>query len=302
MIQGEIMEYVIESTNLVKRYGNKAAVNNLSLHVRRGDIYGLIGKNGAGKTSLMKLFLGLTTPNSGSMKLLGTSDLNSARAKIGSLIEEPALYNRATAYENLKRLSILVPSSDEKIYEALRTVGLSDVGNKKVGAFSLGMRQRLGLALALLGEPEIMILDEPINGLDPAGIKEIRDIILDLNSKGVTFLISSHLLDELGKVATNFGIMSDGSLVEEITAQDLAELTRAYLKIVTDNAEEAAKVIAGSYPSLRIETVGNEVHIKDDAADSSEINRALVSSGVRVFELRNENRALEDFFIERMGM
>ena len=192
------MDYIIQTDSLTKSFGNKAAVDKVSLHVGKGEIYGLIGKNGAGKTTLMKLLLGLSNPNSGEIKLYGGSDLNKARRTIGSLIEEPALYKNETALENLRRFAILVPTPDEDLQKLLELVGLGNVGNKKAGRFSLGMRQRLGLAIALLGNPDIMILDEPINGLDPAGIKEIRDIILELNQKGVTFLISSHLLDELG--------------------------------------------------------------------------------------------------------
>ena len=215
------MDYIIQTDSLTKSFGNKAAVDKVSLHVGKGEIYGLIGKNGAGKTTLMRLLLGLSNPNSGEMKLYGGSDLNKARRTIGSLIEEPALYKNETALENLRRFAILVPTPDEDLQKLLELVGLGNVGNKKAGRFSLGMRQRLGLAIALLGNPDIMILDEPINGLDPAGIKEIRDIILELNKKGVTFLISSHLLDELGRIATKFGIMSDGVLTDEITKEEL---------------------------------------------------------------------------------
>lgn len=196
------MENILETRSLTKKYGDRIAVNGMSLHVRRGDIYGLIGKNGAGKTSLMKLLLGLTTPDSGEMVLLGERNADRARRKIGSLIEAPALYKNETAFENMKRFAILSPTSDADIRNLLNLVGLGNTGAKKAGAFSLGMRQRLGIAIALLGNPEVLILDEPINGLDPAGIKEIRDLIIELNRRGVTFLISSHLLDELGKIAT----------------------------------------------------------------------------------------------------
>ncbi len=220
------MKYVIQTKSLTKKYGTKIAVDKISLNVRKGDIYGLIGKNGAGKTTLMKLLLGLIYEDDGQINLFNSTSLEKERVKIGSLIEAPAFYKNETAFENLKRFSLLSPTSNEEIHNLLKLVGLDNTGKKKVGAFSLGMKQRLGIALALLGKPELLILDEPINGLDPSGIKEIRDIILDLNSKGVTFLISSHLLDELGKIATNYGIVSNGKLVEEITSVELNQKCR----------------------------------------------------------------------------
>lgn len=295
------MEYIIQTDSLTKNFGNKAAVNKVSLHVGKGEIYGLIGKNGAGKTTLMRLLLGLSNPNSGEMKLYGNNDLNGARRTIGSLIEEPALYKNETALENLRRFAILVPTPDEDLQKLLELVGLGDVGKKKAGRFSLGMRQRLGLAIALLGNPDIMILDEPINGLDPAGIKEIRDIILELNKKGVTFLISSHLLDELGRIATKFGIMADGVLTDEITKDELEARSRAFLKVTVDDSQKAAGILAAWNPTLKIDTEGNEVHITTEIEDTSEVVLTLVNAGVRVYEMRNESINLEDFFIERLG-
>lgn len=295
------MEYIIQTDSLTKNFGDKAAVNKVSLHVGKGEIYGLIGKNGAGKTTLMRLLLGLSNANSGEMKLFGSDNLNNARRSIGSLIEEPALYKNETALENLRRFAILVPTPDEDLQKLLELVGLGDVGKKKAGRFSLGMRQRLGLAIALLGNPEIMILDEPINGLDPAGIKEIRDIILELNKKGVTFLISSHLLDELGRIATKFGIMADGVLTDEITKEELEARSRAFLKITVDDSQKAADILAEWNPALKIDTDGSEVHITSEVDDTSEIVLTLVNAGVRVYEMRNESINLEDFFIERLG-
>ena len=295
------MEYIIETKNLFKRYGAKTAVNNVSLHVKKGEIYGLIGKNGAGKTTLMKLLLGLANANSGEISLFGSNTPNEERRKIGSLIEEPALYKGETALENLRRFAILVPTPEEELHRLLELVGLADVGDKKAGRFSLGMRQRLGIAIALLGDPEILILDEPINGLDPAGIKEIRDIILELNQKGVTFLISSHLLDELGRIATKFGIMTDGILAEEISAKELKEKCRAFLKVTVNDSQKAQQALLAWRPDLKTEVSGSEVHITSRVEDTSEIVITLVNAGVRVYEMRNESIELEDFFIERLG-
>ncbi len=295
------MENILETRSLTKKYGDKIAVNGMSLHVRRGDIYGLIGKNGAGKTSLMKLLLGLTTPDSGEMVLLGERNADRARRKIGSLIEAPALYKNETAFENMKRFAILSPTSDAEIRKILQLVGLGNTGTKKAGAFSLGMRQRLGIAIALLGNPEVLILDEPINGLDPAGIKEIRDIIIELNRRGVTFLISSHLLDELGKIATNYGIVSGGVLVEEITAEALAAKCRTSLKLTTDNAKGTLAVLKRDFAGLTAEQDGQTVRITSPVSDPSEVNAALVKGGIRVYEMANESMGFEDFFIERLG-
>ena len=295
------MENILETRSLTKKYGDKIAVNGMSLHVRRGDIYGLIGKNGAGKTSLMKLLLGLTTPDSGEMVLLGERNADRTRRKIGSLIEAPALYKNETAFENMKRFAILSPTSDAEIRKILQLVGLGNTGTKKAGAFSLGMRQRLGIAIALLGNPEVLILDEPINGLDPAGIKEIRDIIIELNRRGVTFLISSHLLDELGKIATNYGIVSGGVLVEEITAEALAAKCRTSLKLTTDNAKGTLAVLKRDFAGLTAEQDGQSVRITSPVSDPSEVNAALVKGGIRVYEMANESMGFEDFFIERLG-
>ena len=294
------MAYIIETQALTKRYGQKQAVDQMSLHVEKGDIYGIIGKNGAGKTTLMKMLVGLTTPTGGSIKLFGSEQLNLARRRIGSLIEAPAFYKRESALENLRRFALLTPTPEEELHRLLELVGLADVGNKKAGTFSLGMKQRLGIAIALLGNPELLVLDEPINGLDPAGIKHIRDLLLELNAKGVTLLISSHLLDELGKIATRYGILSDGVLVEEISARELEEKCRACLALTTDNGEKAAQVLQSAGLDLKLEVTGNVLHIYSET-DSSEINRILVSAGIRVYSLQDKSIGFEDFFIERLG-
>ena len=294
------MDYVVETSVLTKRYGLKLAVNKMSVHVRKGDIYGLIGKNGAGKTTLMKLLLGLAIPDSGSIRLFKSGNLDASRKKIGSLIEAPALYKNESAFENMKRFAILAPTTDDEIKRLLELVGLGDTGKKKAGEFSLGMRQRLGIAIALLGNPEILILDEPINGLDPAGIKEVRDIILELNAKGITFMISSHLLDELGKIATNYGIVNEGVL-EEITAEELHEKCRSSLKIVVDDGEKTAEILRERFPDLAVIQDGDAVKITSEVEDTSVINKTLVNAGIAVYSLAEESVGFEDFFIERLG-
>ena len=296
------MDYVIETKGLTKRFPRKVAANNVDLHVERGDIYGMIGKNGAGKTTTMKLLLGTLTPTSGEIKLFGSNDLHKERLRIGSLIEAPGLYKNCTAFENMKRFSILSGGTDEEINELLTFVGLLNVGVKKVGAFSLGMKQRLGIALALLGKPELLILDEPINGLDPAGIKEIRDLIVRLNAeRGVTFMISSHLLDELGKIATRYGIINDGELVEEVSAEDLKRRCRKGLVIKADPLDKAERVLKSAFGSIEYRIENEALVITSDVTLAAEINEALVQGGVKVSALNVVNNDFEDYFIERLG-
>lgn len=295
------MEYVIETRALSKHFPGKVAVDHMNMHVCAGDIYGLIGKNGAGKTTAMKMILGISAPTSGSISLFGSENLNAERWRIGSLIEAPGLYKNCTAYENMKRFSLIAGGTDEKIKELLSFVGLGNVGSKKAGVFSLGMKQRLGIAIALLGNPEALILDEPINGLDPAGIKEIRDLILKLNrEKGVTFLISSHLLDELGKIATTYGIINNGVLVEEISAAELTERCRHGLKITVDDAEKALESLkaAGFADCTNKDKV---VFLPGEIDRSAEVNALLVNQGIRVSELTVQNYGFEEYFIERLG-
>ena len=296
------MESVIDTWNLNKKYPGKLAVNNVNLHVMRGDIYGFIGKNGAGKTTTMKMLLGLANPTSGQMALFGSTDLNAGRHRIGSLIEAPGIYRQCTAYENLKRLAVLTKSSDAEILELLRIVGLDQTGSRKAGKFSLGMKQRLGIALALLGNPEMLILDEPINGLDPAGIKGIRDILLYLNQQcGVTILISSHLLDELSKITTRYGIINNGWLVEEITAEELAGKCARNLLLRVSDVDGSLKILYENGLLGRYEVRNDAILCYNDPSQVAVMNEKLVLGGIRVHEFRVNEGSYEDYFIERMG-
>lgn len=295
------MDYVIETQNLVKQYKTKRAVDNISIHVKKGDIYGLIGKNGAGKTTLMKLILGLAKPTSGKIFLYGDEKLNEERRKIGSLIEEPGLYKNCTAYENMVRFAKLYGTDAKEINDLLKLVNLSDTGSKKVSQFSLGMKQRLGIAIALLGNPELLILDEPINGLDPAGIKEIRDVIIDLNHKGVTFLISSHLLDELAKIVTNYGIISEGSLIEEISAKELNERCREFVKIGTNDNNSTCELLKKEIKDINLENKPDGIYLLNHLNETAKINKLLVDKGIEVNEIALQESNFEDYFIERLG-
>ena len=218
------MKEILVAKDIVKVYGNKTVLKHVNMNINKGDIYGFIGKNGAGKTTFMRVILSLTYPKSGEVKLFGDKTIQEVGLKVGSLIEAPGLYKSLNEEQNLQRFSTLYGADESKIPEILKMVGLGDTGKKKAKDFSLGMRQRLGIAIALLGDPELLLLDEPINGLDPEGIKDIRDLILKLNKeKGITFLISSHLLDELGKIVTKYGIINNGEMIEEIDAEELRE-------------------------------------------------------------------------------
>ena len=296
------MEYIIETEGLTKRYGKRLCVNNISIHIAKGDIYGFIGRNGAGKTTAMRLILGLARPTSGKIKLFNSDDLNAQRKKIGSLIEAPGLYKRCSALENMKRFSILYGGDVKEIEELLSFVGLNGVGNKKVGQFSLGMKQRLGIAIALLGNPEVLILDEPVNGLDPAGIKEVRDLLLKLNKeKNVTIMISSHLLDELAKITTKYGIINNGVLVEEIDAQKLMERCKNNIVISCDRLQEAKELLESELKLTNISIVNDKLHIVDEIESTDEINTLLVKNDFKVHEITINKNSFEDYFIERLG-
>lgn len=299
---GDFLEYILRTSKLTKTYGSKHAVDMVSMQIKKGEIYGFIGKNGAGKTTLMRLILGTATPDIGKIELFGNLDLNAQRHRIGTLLEYPCLYKNCSAFENLKRFAVLTGSSDKSIELILKLVGLGDVGNKHVGDFSLGMKQRLGIGIALLGNPEFLVLDEPINGLDPAGIKEIRDLILMLNRDyGVTFLISSHLLDELAKIVTTYGIIRDGKLIEQITAEELRERCRHQLCVTVDDTEKALDVISSMTDPENISVDGNTLYLYSLIDRSAELNSKLVAAGVNVSSLLVQSDRLEEYFIERLG-
>ena len=296
------MEYILETENLTKVYKGKYCVNDVSIHIEKGDIYGFIGKNGAGKTTVMRLILGLAKPTRGKIKLFGSDKLNEGRKRIGSLIEAPGLYKNCSAKENMKRFSILYGGTDKEIDELLSFVGLNNVGNKKVGQFSLGMKQRLGIAVALLGNPEFLVLDEPINGLDPEGIKEIRDLLLKLNSeKGVTIMISSHILDELAKITTVYGIINNGVMVEEIKAKDLQELCRNNIIVSCDKPNEAKELLQEKLNLTNIEICNDTLKISGDIESVDEVNSILVKNDIKVHEITIDKTSFENFFIERVG-
>lgn len=297
------MEYVLRTASLTKRFGTKLALDNVSIEIKPGEIYGLIGKNGAGKSTLMRLCLGLALPSHGEVSPFDGQPLNEARHRIGTLLEAPCLYKNCSALENLRRFAILTGTPNEKLPEILDLVGLGKVGRKKAGKFSMGMKQRLGIAIALLGDPDFLILDEPINGLDPEGIRDVRDVILRLNrEKGITFLISSHLLDELAKVVTTYGIIANGVLVEQISAAKLSVTEQQRLIIRSSDNSKAAQLIREKYPDADDITIESDgLHLTSHIRESALINKLLCDNGIFVGELIVHQSSLEDYFIERMG-
>ena len=295
------MDTILKTNALVKKYGETTILNNINMTINRGDIYGFVGKNGAGKTTFMRTVLSLTSPTSGEIKLFGDRTIEEVGLRVGSLIEAPGLYKNATAYENLKRFSIIYGADEDKIPEILELVGLANTGDKKAKDFSLGMRQRLGIAIALLGDPEILLLDEPINGLDPAGIKDIRDLILKLNKeKSITFLISSHLLDELAKVVTKYGFINNGTLFEEIEAKKLLEKCKQQVIMEVDDTKKALSILETMIDKKLIKIKDNTIII-DSKEDTAFINTKLVNGGVSVSSIYNNSISLEDYFMERIG-
>ena len=296
------MDYILKTNQLTKQYRLQKAVDNVSVSIERGSIYGLIGRNGAGKTTFLKMVGGLAAPTSGDIELMGChlSDgtIHNVYEKIGSLIEQPGIYKNLSAFENcrLKALCCGVFSEDY-IKGKLAMAGLENVGNKTVGNFSLGMKQRLGIAMATIGEPEMLILDEPINGQDPQGIIEVRDIIHRINTEQkITILISSHILEELSKLATHYGIIHNGRLIEQLSHDELLEKCTSRLEIISDNTGKTAQVLQDFGCNYYV-VDERLVFVNDGIEKSAEINKALVNAGIAVESLYRRSQSLEEYFI-----
>ena len=290
--------------NLTKMYGSKAAIRDVNMHIEEGKIYGLIGRNGAGKTTIMRIISGLSNATSGDYTLFGKAGYEKGKMlrEVGVLIESPGVYNNRSAFDNLKIKCIAMGCySKEYVDGLLKTVGLEDTGKKKVGSFSLGMRQRLGIALALAGDPKLIVLDEPINGLDPQGIAEVRETLEKLrDEKGITVMVSSHILEELGKVADSFGIINNGELIQEFTSEELERRCGQYITVNTDDNEKAMEIIR----SLGIENAvlsGSKIRIDEHLDQTAAINKALVTAGLAVDEIHTTNISLEDYYLSLTG-
>lgn len=299
------MDYIISTNCLTKQYGKFKAADSVSLHIKQGEIYGLIGRNGAGKTTVLKMLCGLARPTSGEIRLFGKtgSEMYPLMSRIGSLIEQPGLHLDISARGNLKMKCIAVGMYDKSyVDKLLDIVGLSDVGNKKVKSFSLGMKQRLGIALALVGEPDLLILDEPINGLDPQGIAEIREVIARLNrEKNMTVIISSHILEELSKLATFYGIIHNGTLLEEISREELHSKCSERIELVTDNTGKACTVIENMGITNYKLTDGSTIRIFERLDECGEITMKLAENGIKTLSVNVKNEALEEYFLNLTG-
>ena len=301
------MDYILTTDNLTKQYKQVKAVDSVNLHIRKGDIYGFIGRNGAGKTTTLKIISGLASATSGNFSIFGMNSeelkRNNMFSKIGILIEEPGLYEDMSAYDNLKMKCLCAGINDnEYVTKLLYMVGLGNVGKRSTKTYSVGMKQRLGIAMALVGDPEILILDEPINGLDPQGIAEIRHTLLSLNKEhGKTIIISSHILEELSKIATHYGIINGGKLIAELTPEELSEKCESRIVIKVYDVNSAA----GLLHSINIHKFNiidqNTIHIYEHLDDSSQINMALCKADIFVSSIWVEQAGLEEFFFNMTG-
>ncbi|MDR2109530.1 MAG: ATP-binding cassette domain-containing protein [Coriobacteriales bacterium] len=296
-----MVQTLIKTTGLTRRYGPQTAVDRVNLSVQSGEVYGLVGQNGAGKTTLMRLICGLTIANEGSLVLMGETTaqgLSRARQKMGSTVESPRFYPNLSASQNLEyyRLQRGIRRRDCTI-EALEAVGLANTGAKKFQSFSLGMKQRLGLALAIMSQPELIILDEPINGLDPTGIIEIRGIIQRLASEGIGILVSSHILSELSQVASRYGFMHQGSLLLQMSAQELTQACRRTLEVSVSNAAEAAAVLEAQLGIRDCRIVSNEwLRLYSHLDQSAPIIQTLITANITVSAMTEVGDSLEDFY------
>ncbi len=299
------MEYILETHELTKIYGQKEAAKDVSLHIREGQIYGLIGRNGAGKTTIMRMISGLSTPTRGSYSLFGKSgaEMQKELKNVGVLIESPGLYPKFSAAENLK-IKCLAMGINPKGYveDLLKRVGLQDTGKKPSGSFSLGMRQRLGIGLALVGDPKIIVLDEPINGLDPQGIAEMRETLTKLrDEKGITLMISSHILDELAKVADAYGIIHEGTLLDEFSADELHRRSEQCVMIRTADNGAALKVLTEHGIRKAAAEADGLIRVNEQLEETEKMAKAIVDAGIGLQEIYLHSVSLEDYYLGVTG-
>lgn len=299
------MEYVLQTNRLIKKYKHFQALNGLTMNVPKGSIYGFVGKNGAGKTTLIRLICGLQEPTCGDFTLYGIRNddkaITGSRRRMGAIVETPAIYLDMTAEDNLKQQYLILglPSYDE-IPKLLKLVGLENAGKKKAKNFSLGMKQRLGIAIALAGDPDFLVLDEPINGLDPQGIVEIRELILKLNRENqITILISSHILDELSRLATHYGIIDSGRMVKELSSTELYNACRKCVRIKVSDTASLARVLE----SMELEYKIISSSTADIFADISitKLTLALAEENCEVLSLQEKDESLESYYISLVG-
>lgn len=294
------MEYVLETNNLEKRYKDFKALNHLNIHVEKGSIYGLIGKNGAGKTTLIRVVCGLQEPTSGTYAIYGENTTN-VRKRMGAIIETPSIYGEMTAKDNLiEQYKLVGMPSFDCIDDLLNLVGLENTGKKKAKNFSLGMKQRLGIAIALANNPDFLILDEPINGLDPQGIIEVRELILKLNKeKRITILISSHYLDELSKIATHYGFLDNGSIIKEISSEDLMKKMKHKIELKVNNQKDFVKYFEEN--KISYEVIDNKTINVYGKYNLSKLITDLSKKNLIVDEIHEHEESLENYYMNLIG-
>lgn len=295
-------ETVLKATGITKKYGAAKALDKVSIEIKRGMIYGLIGENGAGKSTFMRTIMCLISIDEGSIELFGTTDLQAARRRMGQSIETPALYPELTARDNLRIQAANGGVSDREIEDLLKMMRLENTGKKKAKNFSLGMRQRLAIANVLITNPEFLILDEPTNGMDPAGMAEMREIIQRLvKERGITVLLSSHLLDELSQIATHYGILHEGHLIKELSKEELAQESRQFIKIDTSATEQAVTVLDSlGYRDYFVQS-SRVIQLFEGIDQVAAINQALVEAKVPVDGIHLVGQKLEDYFLQLTG-
>ena len=297
-------EVVLKTNNLTKQYNKNVVLDNVNITIKKGDIYGLIGRNGAGKTTLMKIITTLASPTSGTFELFNTSSENDElfdnKKRVGSLIEYPAFYPNLSAYDNLKYYTIQRGIVDKnQINKVLELVNLTGTGKKKVKTFSLGMKQRLGIALAILNSPDFVILDEPINGLDPIGISELRDTFKKLSDNGITLLISSHILSELYLLANEFGFLENGKLIKELTKEKLDLECSKCLVIKTDDSKKVSVLLEKELNTNNYKVINNEeIRVYDYTDDSDKVSDVLVNNKIKIKGFYESGISLEEYFKE----
>lgn len=297
------MSYVLQTSNLTKSYNGNKVVDHVDLSINTGDIYGFIGKNGAGKTTFLRMVTGLAKCTEGEIKLFESSDLQFQRKRLGCLIESPALYGGMTARENIEVYRQVFGITDKTISDdILKKVELQDTKNKKARNFSLGMKQRLGIGIALLGNPDFLILDEPINGLDPVGIKSLRELILKINKENnITVLISSHILGELTKIASRYGIINNGKLIDEFTKEELEQRCKCSIKFTVTDVKKATEIIETLLNTTNYDVLQNNVIRMFDYIENPEkISQTLIMNGVGITSLQVMGKDLEGYFMELM--
>jgi len=297
---------VLRTHNLTKRYGDNVAVDNVSLTVEKGDIFGLIGQNGAGKSTFMRMVTSLSHPDSGEIELFGETEpkkVTAARTRMGAMIETPALFLNFTAVQNLEYYRIQRGIVERnRVQEVLKIVDLTDTGNKPFENFSLGMKQRLGLAVAMLSHPDFLIFDEPTNGLDPTGIIEMREMIKRLNSEGITMLISSHILTELAQMANKYAIIHHGKLIKTLTQEQLNEECKRAIAVIVDDVAKATTILETVLNIHDYKQVsGSELRVYEPLADPTEINFKLVQEGIRITSIKEVGDSLEDYYTKIIG-